>query len=114
MNAALRRISGEGDSENEWKRLFGSRRTFPEVLGEDLPASQDELCTSGPSTLTSRTWASEEAIVHRCCRVTVVALCKLGRVFVVFGLRLGSWLYTEADGLICAILLKLYKHFWQV
>lgn len=66
MNAALRRISGEGDSEKGWKRLFGSSRTFPERLDEDLSASQDELCTSGPSMLTSWPWASKEAIVHRC------------------------------------------------
>lgn len=44
----------------------------------------------------------------------MVALCNLGRVLVDFGRRFGSWWYTEAEGLIWAILLKLSKHLWHV
>lgn len=91
MNAALRRISGEGDSEKGWKRLFGSSRTFPERLDEEFSAGPGELFSPGPSMLASWLRASKEAIVHRCWLVIVVALCNLGRVFVDFSRRFGNW-----------------------
>ena len=66
MNAALRLISREGDSEKGWKRLFGSSRMFPERLAEDFSVGTGKLSSPDPSTLTSWLRASKEAIVDRC------------------------------------------------
>lgn len=36
MNAALRLISGDGEFEKEWKRLFGNNSCRSSVSGVDL------------------------------------------------------------------------------
>ncbi len=52
MNAALRLISGDGELENGWKRLFGMRRGRPSVSGTGVDAKPAGLRNSGGSLLT--------------------------------------------------------------
>jgi hypothetical protein len=52
INAALRLISGDGELENGWKRLFGSSKGRPEVSGTGVDASPGGLRTSKGSCLT--------------------------------------------------------------
>ena len=51
MNAALRLISGEGELEKGWNRLFGSSRGRPAVSGTGVDARPRELWISGGSAL---------------------------------------------------------------
>jgi hypothetical protein len=51
MNAALRLISGEGELEKGWNRLFGSNKGRPEVSGAGVDARPGGLRTSGGSSL---------------------------------------------------------------
>ena len=50
MKAALRLISGEGESEKGWKRLLGSSRTFPEAVDEGVEASPGGVRDSSSSS----------------------------------------------------------------
>lgn len=52
MKAALRLISGDGELEKGWNRLFGSSKGRPEVSGTVVDARPDGLRTSGGSGLT--------------------------------------------------------------
>ena len=52
MKAARRRISGEGEFEKEWKRLFGWSNGLPDVSGIGVDASPVGVGISGGSFLT--------------------------------------------------------------
>lgn len=51
MNAALRLISGEGELEKGWNRLFGSNRGRPELSGTGVDVRPGGLRISGGSVL---------------------------------------------------------------
>jgi hypothetical protein len=52
MNAALRLISGDGEVENGWKRLFGRSSGLPSVSGIGVDSKPPGLRYSGGSFLT--------------------------------------------------------------
>jgi hypothetical protein len=52
INAALLLISGEGELESGWKRLFGINNGLPSVSGIGVDSSPPGLRYSGGSFLT--------------------------------------------------------------
>ena len=66
MKAALRRISGDGESEKEWKRLLGCNRGRPLTSGIGVLSRPGGVRISGGSFLTY--WPCDPgAIIVRCC-----------------------------------------------
>lgn len=109
MNAALRLISGEGELEKGWKRLFGIKRGLPSTSGAGVdsrppgvrnsngsfltfcpcPPRDDtallpiDLCVASslPGNLDPFCWLVEIVLAPKATREEIIGLCEIREVF---------------------------------
>jgi hypothetical protein len=121
MKAARRLISGEGELENGWNRLFGSNNGLPSVFGRGVDSNLPGLRNSGGSFLTvCPCGPNEEAILFSTTlRAGRIAICSLPLTLAPFlvDIVLCPNASREARNLLCEAplgCLSAWRHLWQV
>jgi len=123
MNAARRRISGDGEFEKEWKRLFGISNGLPSASGAGVDWRPPGLRYSGGSFLTVCPWPKVKAdrLPREFSGSFSFDCVPFGR-FDSLGCRVEIVLRPEAVSLVegeghCGVrdeFLRVFRHLWQV